>query len=486
MVSMKTKNLMAAALAAGLVCSGTASAADRFIADYDASAGSPVGAGDVESPLIQGFTPVDLTLDVTDIQEGVIDGGSPAWRNLDALANNAPGYQVALSGLDYQGMYDNGWHLSYTARLEQGGQFIYWGGDGGNTAGGFAFPGDRRVGVSLSVGADVNDYNVSVVGTGSAGPAVVTGGILNDLYFTADITGIAGTDTFDVVIKETLSGTVLLNETGLTFAGGNSSTDAHTAFMSGSSSGDNRESFTRNFSLTTLDVGLVKVIIDRGTGNISLGNTTGSTIADIIGYSVTSDAGGLDSTGWNKFSTATPLANDNDAWTVLSASGSATDLSEAVLDTAGAGDGGDVVATTGTVDFGNVWVASPFEDVDVEILLDNGDILVSNTDFIIEYIGGDSLAFGDLDGSGVIDLLDWAAFKAAYGSDLTGIDTTLERYVNGDLTDDGVSDLSDFDAFRNAYDAANGAGAFAAAVPEPTSLALLGLGALALGRRRRK
>ena len=248
-----------------------------------------------------------------------------------------------------------------------------------------------------------------------------------------------------------------------------------------------RYDMTGAYSPTT-DQGSTSLTIDRDTGNITLTNTTSTPIQDIVGYSILSAAGGLDQSGWTKQADGSQLSNDNDNWTVVTSAGVTTDLSEAVLSTTGTGNGGDLAATTGNWDFGNVWAKSPFEDVTMELLLDDGTILNSGTDFQLSYTGNDDESFGlgDLAGAtvndgpdGDIDLVDWQKFKAGYGGDVAGL-TQVEAYFASDINGDGSSNISDFNDFRALYDAANGVGAFehdlaAASVPEPAAwiLALL-------------
>ena len=248
----------------------------------------------------------------------------------------------------------------------------------------------------------------------------------------------------------------------------------------------------------TADQGVTAVTIDRDTGNITLSNTTSSPISNIIGYSLLSDAGGLSQTSWTKQADGTQLANDGDDWTVVTLPGVTTDLSEAVFETAGAGDGGDLAATTGTWNFGNVWTKSPFEDIAMELLLDDGTILDSGTDFQLSFTGnGDQqFGFGDLAGAtvsdgpdGDIDLVDWQKFKSVYGTNVTGL-TDVAAYFAGDINSDGASDIADLFEFQTLYDAANGEGAFAAAtsgapVPEPASWMLVAIGAACFTVRRR-
>lgn len=79
-------------------------------------------------PLAQGWNigAVDTDFDAaaTDVQTGVFEGGQAAWQNLDGDGNQNPGYAFTLTSSNYQQMWDNGWTITATLSLKQGGHFF--------------------------------------------------------------------------------------------------------------------------------------------------------------------------------------------------------------------------------------------------------------------------------------------------------------------------------------------------------------------------
>ena len=107
------------------------------------------------------------------------------------------------------------------------------------------------------------------------------------------------------------------------------------------------------------------VLINRQTGAISLSNTSASNL-NIAGYTLTSTNGAFDQASWSSIantydqpSSPTPgngSVDSDDPWTILSASGSKTDLSEEEL----SGGNGGTLSTSTPINLGNAWRRTPY------------------------------------------------------------------------------------------------------------------------------
>ncbi|MEM7315944.1 MAG: hypothetical protein AAF497_22640, partial [Planctomycetota bacterium] len=116
-------------------------------------------------------------------------------------------------------------------------------------------------------------------------------------------------------------------------------------------------------------------------------------------------------------------------------------------------------------------------------LTGDGVIDVADVQFWISDLRNAPL--GDLNFDGSIDISDFDLFLDGFLSDYSGMDACV-AYQNGDLNFDGVSTHLDFVAFRDAYDSVHGDGAFAALVPEPSTVHLAVFSAILMILRLRR
>ena len=174
----------------------------------------------------------------------------------------------------------------------------------------------------------------------------------------------------------------------------------------------------------------LKITIDRATGGLTLSNDTGIPIS-LQGYSITSSAGALDSSGW--LSIADNYDADNggsvdavNTWTELTNTVTPTnqDLSEFEF-----GGTGAVVADGQSINLGgSAWIQYYQEtgDLTFDYTLTDGTQVAGLVSFTGN--GDAAFAFGDLDfDGGLLDAEDWDAFVAGYGSQLANI-SGAERY----------------------------------------------------------
>jgi hypothetical protein len=232
---------------------------------------------------------------------------------------------------------------------------------------------------------------------------------------------------------------------------------------------------------------LITLEIDRGSGLVTLKNTSGVGLTGLEGYSITSTAGAFDPTKWKtvtgNYDSAGNGSVDNAPWAVTTSS--KIELAEMFQ----SGDGGGLTNNQNvvlSVPLNDTWLKSPIEDVHMTLDFASGPRTV-NVNFVGN--GGLKWASGDLNFDNQITGADWLIFIANGETDLTGL-TRVERYQKGDLNNDGFNNIADFIQFEALYDAANGGGAFAQmladlSIPEPSSIVLLtSAAALVFGRRR--
>lgn len=208
------------------------------------------------------------------------------------------------------------------------------------------------------------------------------------------------------------------------------------------------------------------LLVDRSTGAMSLKNI-GGTAQTIKGYSITSEAGSLNHDAWksiagNYDATGNSSVDGNDNWTKLSQAGDSTDFSEFEF----GGDGGTIAAGAEVAlnqSGGDAWLRSPYEDLVFELVLADGNIY----EYDVEYTGAHPR--GDLNFDGVVSLLDWPAYHAGRGVDMSGM-TAVEAYQLGDLNGDLQNNLTDFLMFKQMVVAS--ANENVTGIPEPTTSGL--------------
>jgi hypothetical protein len=205
-------------------------------------------------------------------------------------------------------------------------------------------------------------------------------------------------------------------------------------------------------------------------GSLSVTNNAGA--INVVGYSVLSNEGALAPSQWTK------IVDPNDVWLPLSDAADRDNLSE--FDP----DGNGVTVGMGqTINFGNVWIQNPTEDVSVELLLADGSVI----SVAPSYSGnsGNRFEFGDLDFDGDFDVTDFTGkFVAGFGANTTG-KSPAERYQAGDFNEDNKVDVLDFLIYNDAYNAANPLSAPLNAsllsVPEPAAWQLAAVLLVACG-----
>lgn len=216
---------------------------------------------------------------------------------------------------------------------------------------------------------------------------------------------------------------------------------------------------------------VIDATVNRNTRQITITNTTGIDVENVLGYVIRSSSGALDQTGWltvadNYDVSGNGMVDDNDNWSVVTHALSHTDLSEFEFD---GGDGG-ILPNGDPINLGPVWIQNPDEDLTMVI------VQVDGTELNVElgFTGNSDAPFdpGDLNFDGSITATDWPIFRDNHLAILTGM-SPAEAYQFGDLDGDLDNDEIDFELFKAAYDDANGAGAFVAmvhAVPEPPAV----------------
>ncbi len=431
------KNFKQIALGCMLVLAVASLASANIIATYDADTGAPANAAAIVDPLsVAGgtWTQNDASLGGTDVQEGVVDGITNAWRNLDGTDGNNPGYKKAVIAADFTNMYNSGWTYTLNAKLIQGGHFSAWGFSAANAAT-WGLSTQDRAGASLGISGANMVYGV-------VGGRNITAGALTDFH-ELKLVGAAESEHFRTYVNGNYYGTFLLS-------GGvsNSANDNVIGFQSGSSSGTNREAYLNQISLETN----------------TAGNPTKSTfLDDFQAYTVGTD---VDTFGtW----TATHTTINGSR---IFASGTGGSAMNSI---------GWISNEVGAYITSEMATAADNTTYSLAVTLAAETSTASNTAlFDVRFLVG-------TDASTATELTSFSgtAIGGSVGKDNAGRHFIFE-YTTGDIADGETIYVEIERTGGNSYFYIDDTSMFTTLVPEPATMSLLALGGIAMLKRRKK
>jgi len=223
-----------------------------------------------------------------------------------------------------------------------------------------------------------------------------------------------------------------------------------------------------HLDLTAAAPPLLTLQVDRVTGATAiLGYSTQA--IDINYYQITSAGNSLDAAHWSSladqdFEGHGPANGTGNGWEEAGGSGNHA-LAEAYL------LGDSTVARNQLVSLGKGYDSDvDAEDLVFTYLTDTGKVVEG----LVEYVT--SALPGDANADGVVDAADYIVLKKNFGT------ASGAKWSQGDFDLDRDVDWNDLQILMSAT---NGAGGQSPAIPEPAMLSLVGMGGLALLRRRR-
>jgi hypothetical protein len=455
---MKRNNILTAVLIAAIsYCSHAALAVSDFVIGmYDADAGNPANAGEIQSPELQGWTEWASGVQGQDpnlaVQEGVIGNDSTnAWLNDDQLGNTNPGYFIDVDAATQRGMFDFGWKYENVMTMTRGDHFTAFGVSSSNPWG---LASNSRVG--FEPGTNGSTITFAPIDDGSAATIVTPSGTVGDFYrvvVTGDAQATSG--TFEVFDFSTGSQEgVTQDYTGWTT--GSSNNANRLGIQSGSSSGDNRTAQIHSMSLVIPAPDTLTLEVNKISGATRLVNNSSSVII-FNGYFIESAGNQLDLNAWASLQSIDLDGNgtpdDGIGWEEFDASGTAI-LAEAFF------TGSSTLSPSGSLDLGNAYnpaIAGVGNDGDLSFKLTDtaGRLIPSSLFSTVEYVTD-----GDFDGDNDIDGSDFLTWQRGFPTP--------------------PHDTAGLALWEANYGAGAGQLAIINAVPEPGGLVLLSVGVVLL------
>jgi len=104
---------------------------------------------------------------------------------------------------------------------------------------------------------------------------------------------------------------------------------------------------------------------------------------------------------------------------------------------------------------------------------------------LVTRTGGNGTVGGDIDRDGHVNTIDYGLWAIGYGGPVTDA-TAIRGWADGDIDGDGESNTIDYGLWAIGYETGPVPPGAPVAAPEPATMALLAMGALALVKRRRR
>jgi len=251
----KTIMIVGLPLLAGAMCAAHAG----ILARYDANAGSPGSAAEIQSPVAQGWDESGTGGGVA--VGGVVDGETNGWRISDDASGLNAAYVASLSEAELMQMYQNGWVFEMVVRAVRGEPvtgFCGWGVTTGSDPG-WGLSERERVGFSVELVAASGAFQVTPThgGTITLSPASGAG------FHTIRCVGLPFSPLYEFFLDGVSLGTFDIRD-----GSSNSNYDDVVRFASGSTSGTGREASWHSVQLSVGEPALI-VVMSNGFTEVS-------------------------------------------------------------------------------------------------------------------------------------------------------------------------------------------------------------------------